>query len=333
LDHPNVVTGSRVVPGAIGLGRLESRTAKLGKGSRLYNSRVRGISPPESKDALIRWDWCEAAAARYWDEGLRVGGLALGVDVADRPDGDESAISRWVGAVCTEVESFRAEDARLVAVRIHREAVDLDRPVDPRMIGVDSVGVGASTVNELKRLGLKVRVLSGGRRAVPGVDEEGLWSELVDEGGRLRPGGVKVVEAERFANLRSQIWWRLREDLRMGRVGMVEDELLWADLTTPMFSTPNGVIVVEPKEAIKKRLGRSPDKGDACAYGNWVRSRRPDRAMLESGAESLNLDSVGRVTHNRDTGLERLAARRRKQMTAEQRYVERMFGVRGGGMT
>ena len=138
----------------------------------------------------------------------------MGGGVADSPTGDKAAIARGQGACCTEVVDFRVRDANEVAQRVYLDATSRDNPVDPRYIGIDSVGVGASAVNELKRLGLKVRLISGGQRAIPRVDTDLLWSETKDVEGKLRSAGPVVVEAERYDNVRSQVWWTLREDLR-----------------------------------------------------------------------------------------------------------------------
>lgn len=67
------------------------------------------------------------------------------------------------------------------------------------------------------------------------------------------------------------MWWQLRLDLQHGLIALPDDEELIADLVTPTWEPRGGKIVVESKETIKGRLGRSPDKGDACAYGNYVR--------------------------------------------------------------
>jgi hypothetical protein len=52
------------------------------------------------------------------------------------------------------------------------------------------------------------------------------------------------------------------------------DKELLADLTAPTFETRSGkggmVIHLEPKDKLVKRLGRSPDKGDAVAMCWWA---------------------------------------------------------------
>jgi hypothetical protein len=71
-----------------------------------------------------------------------------------------------------------------------------------------------------------------------------------------------------FTNKRSECLWRFREALDPGQPGgspiaLPDDPQLVADLTAPTFKiTPRG-IQVESKEDIVKRLGRSPDRGDA----------------------------------------------------------------------
>ncbi len=325
LDHPNIVSGVPVVPGAIGKSRLQKRIADIGVGSRLYLSRIRGISPPEAKDALIQQVWCEAAAERF-RLGTPVGREemeewaatntdeeARGVDVANSETGDEAAIARGSGRRLTEVVSFPCPDANQLGAIVAQE-IERDK-IDPRYVGVDPVGVGAGCVNELKRHGHKVRHLSGARKAIPGVDTDELWSETnIDFEGREHPTGARVVEAERFADLRSQMHWRMREDLRKETVDLVHDVELFSDLTTPMFKTVNGVIKVESKEEIRKRLGRSPNKGDAVIYWNWVRRRTPIRVIKAS-------ENV--TTADRDYGLEKFLAQQAKRQKRENRELIR----------
>jgi hypothetical protein len=203
-----------------------------------------------------------------------------------------------------------------------REARDPQTLTDPRYIGIDNVGVGAATVNKCRELGLKVRYIGGGNRAIPGLDTDLLWSEIEpNREGTLRAVGPVVVEAERFDNLRSQVHWRLREDLRLERVALPPDEELWQDLTTPTFTTRNGKICVEAKEAIVKRLGRSPNKGDAAAYGNFVRRR----AWLPKAKAAGGAPEAPRRSPNREFGLERRLAELQKRADVEKRRLRRYF--------
>lgn len=82
----------------------------------------------------------------------------------------------------------------------------------------------------------------------------------------------------RFFNVRTEAYWRLREALDPYQQGgspitLPPDRELLADLTAPTYTTLSGkggmCIKLEPKDALVKRLGRSPDKGDAVAMAWW----------------------------------------------------------------
>ena len=71
-----------------------------------------------------------------------------------------------------------------------------------------------------------------------------------------------------FANKRAEAWWKLREALDPEQIGgsplaFPDDPAIRADLAAPRYSTTPRGILVEPKVDIIKRIGRSPDKGDA----------------------------------------------------------------------
>lgn len=74
-----------------------------------------------------------------------------------------------------------------------------------------------------------------------------------------------------FVNKRAEAWWALRQELDPDQPGgsviaLPPDPELRADLAAPTWSLkPNG-IVLESKEDLRKRLGRSPGKGDAVVY-------------------------------------------------------------------
>lgn len=76
----------------------------------------------------------------------------------------------------------------------------------------------------------------------------------------------------RFRNKRAEYWWRLREALDPtggDKIALPPDKTLAADLATPRWKrTPSGLIQVEDKGEIRKRLGRSPDRGDALVMAH-----------------------------------------------------------------
>lgn len=72
----------------------------------------------------------------------------------------------------------------------------------------------------------------------------------------------------KFANKRAEAWWRFREALDPDQEGgsviaLPPDAELRADLAAPTYEVKASGIVIESKDELRKRLGRSPGKGDA----------------------------------------------------------------------
>src|SRR5262249_24122980 len=109
---------------------------------------------------------------------------------------------------------------------------------------IDVIGIGLSTFDHLK--GNNVNCHAVDSRAT---------SDRRDKSGQLG-----------FANKRAELWWRMREALEPDgkrQICLPPDPALLADLAAPRWKlTPRG-IQVELKEETRKRLGRSPDCGDA----------------------------------------------------------------------
>lgn len=71
-----------------------------------------------------------------------------------------------------------------------------------------------------------------------------------------------------FANKRAEAWWRFREALDPEQEGgsviaLPPDPELRADLAAPTYKPDMVKILLESKEDIRERIGRSPGKGDA----------------------------------------------------------------------
>jgi hypothetical protein len=109
---------------------------------------------------------------------------------------------------------------------------------------IDVIGIGLSAYDHLKDN--SINVIAVDSRAA---------STARDKSGQLG-----------FANKRAEVWWRMREALEPDgprEICLPPDPRLLADLTAPRWKlTPRG-IQVELKEETRKRLGRSPDRGDA----------------------------------------------------------------------
>jgi hypothetical protein len=90
-----------------------------------------------------------------------------------------------------------------------------------------------------------------------------------------------------FANRRAEAWWKFREALYPDQpdgsaIALPPDPELRAGLCTPTSKLTARGILIESKEEIRKRLGRSTGKGDAVAMawseGNKAAMARAQRA-------------------------------------------------------
>ena len=250
-DHPNVVCKDpEIVPGATSEGGIANLLESYGSmDNPLFLSRARGISPAGTPDSLIRIEWCTEARNRGLsvDPQMVEGTPALGVDVANSERGDKAAIAFGKGTNLLTIESFACPSSNKLGDTVAQRMAD--EHVKEERVGVDAIGVGAGTYNQLRDVySLRVNPLNTTSVVTRGI--------------------------EKFVSLRAQMWWQMREDLRLGRITLPNDPELFADLVTPKWERRDTVLIVEAKEELKKRLGRSPDKGDAAVYWNWVRERR-----------------------------------------------------------
>ena len=74
----------------------------------------------------------------------------------------------------------------------------------------------------------------------------------------------KATDFAHYYNKRSEMWDLMRQWL--ARNGSIyQDEQMIRDLASSGYEYDNGRLKLEDKAAIRKRLGRSPDSGDALA--------------------------------------------------------------------
>ncbi len=198
----------------------------------------------DDPDQLIRYQWIHNA---YEVEPLG-GKQRLGVDVARFGD-DETVLAKMVGNALVEITGYRNMSIDRTAV-ITQNKITEDG-IDANLVGVDVVGLGAGVVDYLRRAGYPVKAINSGSKPV-----------------RI-PGWKTHFQ---FYNLRSQMWWFVREKLRHGEIAiLVRNQKLIEDLTAPRYEIRGDkTIRVESKDAIKKRLGRSTDYGDAFVNAVFV---------------------------------------------------------------
>jgi hypothetical protein len=77
------------------------------------------------------------------------------------------------------------------------------------------------------------------------------------------------------------MWFAMADWVKGGGMLPPIPELV-AEMTTPTYSFTNGKIILEDKDQVKKRLGRSPDLADALAltFAFPVAPRMTERELL-----------------------------------------------------
>lgn len=168
---------------------------------------------------------------------------AVGVDVA-RGGKDQTIISKRYGNWFDELLKYDGVETKTGSDVVALVVGCLAENEHKAHLVVDLTGVGSSPYDKLMDLGYYVTGFMGSSK-----------SNFTDAGGNLE-----------FANRRAEAWWTFREALNPEselNLALPPDPQLLADLTAPTWRLEAGVIHLEKKENLIKRLGRSPDCGDA----------------------------------------------------------------------
>lgn len=116
---------------------------------------------------------------------------------------------------------------------------------------------------------------------------------------------AKTVDGKlSFYNKRAEAWWKFREALDPDQEGgstiaLPDDPELVADLTAPTWELkPNGILI-ESKDSLRKRLGRSPGKGDAVVMCLSEGTRAAARARSNTGSKPKVVMGYGATRRTR----------------------------------
>ncbi|GHG21521.1 hypothetical protein GCM10017784_11290 [Deinococcus indicus] len=194
---------------------------------------------------IIPEAWVRLAFQRWKDQQQPEGKpSAIGVDVA-RGGADKTVFApRWgtyLGRIVTYPGTATPDGPTL------RDLL-LPELGQGTRANIDIVGVGSSPYDFTKQAHAETYPVNGGLQGIDGTDRTGNY---------------------RFANLRAKLYWQLREALDPEQglgLALPPDEELLVDLTSAGWEPRGDKILVEKKDDIKKRIGRSPDKGDAVTY-------------------------------------------------------------------
>jgi len=212
---------------------------------------------------VLPTSWVEAAMARWTPEG-GVGKqmTSVGADVA-RGGTDKTVVALRYENWYDNLKRWPGKDTPDGATAA---GVIISVVKDNAPIHVDGIGVGGSVYDHLKGINVHaVAVIS---------------SAMAKDAPQLDGEFDRATQQLKFKNMRSLIWWRFREKLdpKSGEnICLPPDAQLKADLTAPHWKVTTQGIVIESKDdsldargnvvpGLVRRLGRSPDNGDAVVY-------------------------------------------------------------------
>ena len=123
----------------------------------------------------------------------------------------------------------------------------------------------------------------------------GVCDSLVQSGYSPNPINMSGKASDsRYHNKRAEMWFRMAEWIKSGGALPNTPEIV-GELTAPTYTFQNGKFLIEPKDQIKSRLGRSPDLADALSL-TFASRDYPKYSDLEkqlgvdSQKKKLNLD-------------------------------------------
>lgn len=286
LSAPNVVEKRQVIPGQVDYewvqDKLENWCTKIREDEvdeaqddfefegvwyrpeDIFRIKVLGKFPKVGEDTLIPEQWIELAQQRWvrYHKTKRVDQypdpLRLGTDVAGM--GRDSSVNCYRRGNIVErfhkTNSGGKANHMELAGRIANE-LNLDKKA---IALIDTIGEGAGVYSRLEELGFENRAHSC-KYSEAAKDEND--EPLTDITGQYK-----------FANMRAYLFWAVRDWLnprnyqsqdRLNPMLPPGDTFTEEATEIKWKFRSDGAIIIEPKEDIKKRLGRSTDEFDSLA--------------------------------------------------------------------
>lgn len=260
--------GDRAENTSLDLASYERSLSALGASD--YRALALGLwEMPRIPQQMVDPEWWDAAVSGK--VSAAAGGASRPVLGADFGHGSDDSVVAWGTSAgkLMGMESFCTPHGQEFCSRVHDRVLRLGSP-DSVFVGIDSNGPGAVAADLLEA---GFTHASRARERLPNLERCVLKDRRYDQ---------KYRGAIQFPNLRAQMLWKLREDLREGKLdlswlsgpdlgGFEGSDKLAEEVLVLTFSTDDGMVEVKKKREIRDGLGRSTDRLDALAIWNWVR--------------------------------------------------------------
>lgn len=234
-DTPNLRAGQTIRPYLITQRWIDDSIEKHGADSDYVRCRVQAEFPSADSNALIPLAWIEAADARRAESAT--GALEAGLDVS-RGGGDETSLCIRRGIQVLAQHSWSGPETRDLMATVGKVRNLLLPYPALSALKVDVVGIGAGVHDRLK--------------------EEGYPAVAVN-------AGAKSSDLAKWANLRCELYWEMREIFRTGAIAGPLDDLAMGQGASirGRYASRHTMPVIESKDDAKKRGVHSPDRFEA----------------------------------------------------------------------
>lgn len=271
LDSPNVKAGRTVIPALADLEWVNEIEAEYGKESAFYQVRVLGNFVKTETGKIISLHLITLAQER-WHETEAVGRLHVGLDPAGPGEaGDEVTMSARRGLKQTRLTAARGLDEYRILLDLLDLLATEKKPREVPVVVVDGEGpIGTKVLTVLRAH----------------LEKDPRAFELVD----VRSSNKAFLQPWLYGTVRDELWAQAAKWLREGGA-ILSDTKLAADIHAPAwhpiasYGTQAAKLKATDKKELRKKLNRSPDRGDAWTLSVW--EPRPIVVETDDGAVAL----------------------------------------------
>lgn len=220
----------------------------------------------------VDMEWARQQIATYGRDNPWVMAYVLG----QFPPGSINAL---ISVEEVEAAMDRAPKAGSYEWAAGRIGIDVARFGDDRTVHFPRQGLAALQPKIMRHARGSSPSVDIANRAMAMMNELGFQEAYCDDSGGWSHGAVDILRAAgrevyavlfenrqtrdpRFYNLRAEMWWSMAEWAKGHGCLPTIPEMI-PELAAPTYGFKDGKIIIEPKDQVKKRLGRSPDLADA----------------------------------------------------------------------